>query len=53
MEWKPSADHGARRGLQSGVRFVSRFIMGHSATASAYLEALGARFGATVTPAVG
>ena len=33
-------------------RFVSRFIMGHSATASAYLEALGARFGATVTPEV-
>jgi uncharacterized protein YndB with AHSA1/START domain len=34
-------------------RFVSRFIMGHTATASAYLKALGARFGATVTPAVG
>ena len=34
-------------------RFVSRFIMGHSATASAYLKALGARFGATVTPQVG
>jgi uncharacterized protein YndB with AHSA1/START domain len=34
-------------------RFVSRFIMGHSATASAYLKALGARFGATVTPRVG
>jgi uncharacterized protein YndB with AHSA1/START domain len=32
-------------------RFVSRFIMGHTATASAYLKALGARFGATVTPA--
>jgi hypothetical protein len=31
-------------------RFVSRFIMGHTATASAYLKALGARFGATVTP---
>jgi uncharacterized protein YndB with AHSA1/START domain len=34
-------------------RFVSRFIMGHSATASAYLKALGARFGATVTPQAG
>ncbi|HEU4720352.1 MAG TPA: SRPBCC family protein [Gemmatimonadaceae bacterium] len=33
-------------------RFVSRFIMGHSATASAYLKALGARFGATVEPEV-
>jgi uncharacterized protein YndB with AHSA1/START domain len=33
-------------------RFVSRFIMGHSATASAYLKALGARFGATVAPEV-
>jgi len=33
-------------------RFVSRFIMGHTATASAYLKALGARFGATVTPQV-
>ena len=31
-------------------RFVSRFIMGHSATASAFLKSLGARFGATVTP---
>ena len=34
-------------------RFVSRFIMGHSATASAYLKALGARFGATVVPEAG
>jgi uncharacterized protein YndB with AHSA1/START domain len=34
-------------------RFVSRFIMGHTATASAYLKALGARFGATVEPEVG
>jgi uncharacterized protein YndB with AHSA1/START domain len=34
-------------------RFVSRFIMGHTATASAYLKALGARFGAAVTPTVG
>jgi uncharacterized protein YndB with AHSA1/START domain len=34
-------------------RFVSRFIMGHTATASAYLKALGARFGAAVEPAVG
>jgi uncharacterized protein YndB with AHSA1/START domain len=33
-------------------RFVSRFIMGHTATASAYLKALGARFGATVAPEV-
>ena len=33
-------------------RFVSRFIMGHSATASAYLKALGARFGGSVTPEV-
>ena len=33
-------------------RFVSRFIMGHTATASAYLKALGARFGATVVPEV-
>ena len=31
-------------------RFVSRFIMGHTATASAFLKSLGARFGATVTP---
>jgi uncharacterized protein YndB with AHSA1/START domain len=31
-------------------RFVSRFIIGHTATASAYLKALGARFGATVVP---
>lgn len=34
-------------------RFVSRFIMGYGATASAYLKALGARFGATVVPVVG
>jgi uncharacterized protein YndB with AHSA1/START domain len=34
-------------------RFVSRFIMGHTATASAYLKALGARLGATVEPTVG
>ena len=34
-------------------RFVSRFIMGHTTTASAYLKALGARFGATVAPQVG
>lgn len=33
-------------------RFVSRFIMGHAATASAYLKALGARFGAAVEPTV-
>jgi len=35
------------------LRFVSRFIMGHSATASAYLKALGARFGAAVEPEIG
>jgi uncharacterized protein YndB with AHSA1/START domain len=34
-------------------RFASRFIMGHSATARAYLKALGARFGAAVAPQVG
>ena len=34
-------------------RFVSRFIMGHTATPSAYLKALGARFGASVTPEAG
>jgi uncharacterized protein YndB with AHSA1/START domain len=34
-------------------RFVSRFIMGHTATASAYLKSLGARFGATVDPEIG
>jgi uncharacterized protein YndB with AHSA1/START domain len=34
-------------------RFVSRFIIGQGATASAYLKALGARFGANVTPQVG
>jgi uncharacterized protein YndB with AHSA1/START domain len=33
-------------------RFVSRFIMGHSATASAYLKALGAKFGGQVEPVV-
>jgi hypothetical protein len=31
-------------------RFVSKFIMGHTATIDAYLRALGSRFGATVTP---
>ena len=34
-------------------RFVSRFIMGYTVTASAYLKALGARFGASVVPEVG
>ena len=34
-------------------RFVSRFIMGHAATASAFLRSLGALFGATVAPEVG
>jgi len=33
-------------------RFVSRFIMGHTATARAFLTSLGARFGATVVPEV-
>lgn len=33
-------------------RFVSRFIIGHAATASAYLKSLGARFGATVVAEV-
>jgi len=33
-------------------RFVSRFIMGHSATASGYLKALGARYSAQVVPEV-
>ena len=33
-------------------RFVSRFIMGHASTASAYLKAMGARFGADVVPVV-
>ena len=34
-------------------RFLSRFVVGHSATASAYLKALAALFGATVTPEMG
>ena len=34
-------------------RFVSRFIMGHTATIGAYLKALGARFGVTVVPEAG
>jgi uncharacterized protein YndB with AHSA1/START domain len=34
-------------------RFVSRYIMGHTATASAYLKALGRRYGAEVEPVVG
>jgi uncharacterized protein YndB with AHSA1/START domain len=33
-------------------RFVSRFIMGHASTASAFLTSLGALFGATVVPEV-
>lgn len=33
-------------------RFVSRFVMGHAATASAYLKALTARFGGTGEPEV-
>jgi uncharacterized protein YndB with AHSA1/START domain len=31
-------------------RFVSRFVMGHTATIDAYLRALGTRFNASVTP---
>jgi uncharacterized protein YndB with AHSA1/START domain len=33
-------------------RFVSRFIMGHTASIDAYLRALGRRFGAEPTPSV-
>ena len=33
-------------------RFVSRFIMGHTATLDAYLRALGKRFGPEPTPSV-
>ena len=33
-------------------RFVSRFIMGHTATIDAYLRALGKRFGTDVVPTV-
>jgi hypothetical protein len=33
-------------------RFVSRFVMGHTATIDAYLRALGKRFGSEPTPAV-
>ena len=33
-------------------RFVSRFVMGHTATIDAYLRALGRRFGAEPTPEV-
>ena len=31
-------------------RFVSRFVMGHTATLDGYLTALGKKFGETVTP---
>lgn len=31
-------------------RFVSRFVMGHTATIDSYLRALGAKFGESVTP---
>ena len=34
-------------------RFVSRFIMGHTATLDGYLKALGKKFGETVTPSSG
>ena len=34
-------------------RFVSRFIMGHTATASDYLKAVGRRYEAEVDPVVG
>lgn len=33
-------------------RFVSRFVMGHTATIDAYLRALGRRFGGEITPTV-
>lgn len=33
-------------------RFISRFIMGHTATIDAYLRALGRHFGAEPTPSV-
>ena len=33
-------------------RFVSRFVMGHTATIDGYLRALGRKFGAEPTPAV-
>ncbi len=33
-------------------RFVSRFVMGHTATIDTYLRALGSRFGADVEPSV-
>src|SRR5262249_3112657 len=33
-------------------RFVSRFLMGHTATIDAYLRALGRKFGGETTPAV-
>jgi uncharacterized protein YndB with AHSA1/START domain len=33
-------------------RLVSRFFLGHSATATAYLEALGRKYGAEVKPVV-
>ena len=31
-------------------RFVSRFVMGHTATLDAYLSALGRRYGVTIVP---
>jgi hypothetical protein len=33
-------------------RFMSRFVMGHSATARAYLMSLGRKYGAEVAPVV-
>ena len=33
-------------------RFVSRFVMGHTATLDAYLRALGKHFGSEPTPTV-
>lgn len=41
-------EHGEVRNLL--FRFVSRYVMGHSATIDGYLTALGARFGHPVTP---
>lgn len=41
-------EHGEVRNLL--FRFVSRFIMGHTATLDGYLTALGGKFGHQVTP---
>jgi uncharacterized protein YndB with AHSA1/START domain len=41
-------EHGEVRNVL--FRFVSRFVMGHTATIDGYLTALGERFGHPVTP---